>query len=75
MSRVKIEKVRVKHVWICTLVGWLVVGPSCFSQDVVLSVFLPALFAALLCGVRDVVLSVYFTGIVCNIIVWCAREK
>ena len=37
------------------LVGWLALGPSYFSQDVVLFGF--------------------FTGIVCSIIIWCAREK
>ena len=32
----------------CTLVGWLGLGPSYSSQDVVLSGFLPAWFTALL---------------------------
>ena len=47
--RVKVEKSRVKRVWICIciLVGWLVLGPSYFSSDVLLHVF--------------------FTGIVCSI--------
>ena len=49
------RKSRVKHVWICTLVGWLVLDPSYISQDV---------------------LSVFFTGIVCSIIImWCEREN
>ena len=51
ISRVKVEKPRVKHVWICAFVGWLVLVSSYFSQEVVLSVYLTGI-AALLCGVR-----------------------
>ena len=48
----------------------LVLLPGCRA----LCFFLPASYAALLYGARDVVLSGFFTGVVSSIIMWCARK-